>query len=369
MATRTGEPMSPYQKNEEQQTSAIRSDIARTRGNMSRTVDEIEERLSPAHIKEQVSEIKQSMLVEYHDAKDHLKADISRELREAKDKLQGEIEQTKAKVQEEIHEARAALREATVGKVEHMVHDARDTVTDAGSSVIETIKSNPVPAALVAVGLGWLFMSGRSSTSRRMTGGRSHAYGYETTQGPQRLLREGQRYIGNAAHSASEGLASLGHRVEAGASQLVNEAAGAAQGIGNRVSHFAHDAAAGVEGFAGDAQAQGRRLAQDAGRQVRRAEQTFESTLRDNPLAVGAVALAVGAAIGLALPNTETEDEWMGAAKDRLFDRAEGVAADALHSLEDKVAGQLGSGGPDTQRNGGGERSPNSKPSSRSQVV
>ncbi|NVL67957.1 hypothetical protein, partial [Escherichia coli] len=61
------------------------------------------------------------------------------------------------------------------------------------------------------------------------------------------------------------------------------------------------------------------------------------STLRENPLALGAVAIAIGAATGLSLPHTHVEDEWMGDAKDRLLQRAEGYAGEAIHKAEDAV--------------------------------
>ena len=95
--------------------------------------------------------------------------------------------------------------------------------------------------------------------------------------------------------------------------------------------------------FADDARVRGERVLRGAGRQVVRAEHTVESTLRANPLALGAVAVAIGAAIGLSLPHTQTEDQWMGAAKDRLLDKAEGAAGDAIHKAEAAV-GELTSG-------------------------
>lgn len=373
MVARAGEPMSGYEgKSDHEKTSLIRDDIERTRMNMSRTALAIEERLSPAHIKEQVADIKQSVLGEYHEAKDHLKEDITRELREAKEKVEIELREAKEKVQGEIREARMAVREATVGKVEHMVHDARETVTDAGTTVLDTIKANPVPAALVAVGLGWLIMSGRSGTSRRLSPGarriRYEGSGYQGYQEPEygyadreehhgrprRMVRQGKQMVEGALHSAGESVTGFGHRVHEGADHLAEQASGVAREVGSRVTDIAHDAVNGVEHLAGDARQAAGHLADDvrlrsrqvvrgAGRQVRRAEQTFESTLRENPLAVGAVALAVGAAIALALPSTEVEDQWMGEAKDRLLRRAEGLAEGAIHQVEDRVA-QLGSG-------------------------
>ena len=83
--------------------------------------------------------------------------------------------------------------------------------------------------------------------------------------------------------------------------------------------------------------------------------------MRDNPLVVGAIAVAVGAAIGLALPSTEKEDELLGEAKDRLLEGAKSVAGEALHQVEAKVDelaapvsqnGHNGQNGPSTARNG-----------------
>jgi len=106
------------------ETAAIREGIERTRGEMSATVNKIEERLSPAHIEEQVADLKQSVLGSYHEAKDHLKEDLSRELLEAKEKVKDELLEVKEKVQHEISDARTAVRDATVGKVENMIQEA-----------------------------------------------------------------------------------------------------------------------------------------------------------------------------------------------------------------------------------------------------
>ena len=52
--------------------------------------------------------------------------------------------------------------------------------------------------------------------------------------------------------------------------------------------------------------------------------------MSDNPLALGAVALVAGVAVGLALPQTERENEWMGDTRDRVVDQAQDVARDAI---------------------------------------
>jgi hypothetical protein len=382
MVDGTGESMSGSFDDGDEKSAKIRREIEQTRGDMSRTVNQIEERLSPAHIKEQVADLKQSVLGNYHEVKDHVKDDLTRELREAK-----------GKVAEEITEAKQKVRDATVGKVEHMVHDAKEMVHDAGervtgagSTVVDIIKANPVPAALVGIGLGWLIMSARSSSSgdrRRRREFEYSNYGYRDTddyygfrddddrrmrgrRGSGRILRQGQRVAGaagGAVHRVEDTVSNVGHRVQSSASHLADEASQTAHAVGDKVSHLAHDAVEGAQHLAGgardramhlagDVSTQGRRMVRATGRGMRRAEQSVESTLRANPLAVGAVAIAVGAAIGLALPHTRREDEWMGRTKERLVKGAGDMATHAIEKVETTATKQLGGGERDrTRRN------------------
>jgi uncharacterized protein YjbJ (UPF0337 family) len=343
-------------------TAAIRGDIARTRGDMSRTVNEIEERLSPTHIKEQLSsvtagvmgdiegkvaELKGSIIGNYHEAKDQLKDDIGRELTGARNA-----------VSDEITHARIAVREATVGKVEHMVHDARESVTEAGTSVFSTIKANPIPAALIGVGLGWLIFGARSSagSSRTRQVGRPRRAAYQLLEGAE-----------GAAHDALEGAEGAAHDVGETMSHMGETVTHLAHDAGHRIADAAGGAREAAMQFAGDARDRGGRVLSGAGRQFGRAEHGIERTMRENPLAVGAVALAIGAAIGLSLPHTHAEDTWMGAAKDRFIEQAEAAAGEAIHKAETAV-GQLTSGddekdkstGPASTKAPASTRSPNS---------
>jgi ElaB/YqjD/DUF883 family membrane-anchored ribosome-binding protein/uncharacterized protein YjbJ (UPF0337 family) len=317
MATRTGEPVSErgvLMGGSPEEVKAIRDDITRTRQDMSRTVDAIEHRLSPAHLKQQVTGVKEHVIGEIRDAKDQLKGDLS----------------------DEIDAARSKVRDATVGRVEHMVHDARDRVSDAGSGLLHTIKENPVPAALVAVGLGWLAMSARggggssSRGSSRFGGVDEDGYRYSYRYGPSLGGTRPRDRAAHALHDATEGISrtasDLGHRVQQGAGHLAHEAGHAMHEARDKASEVVHDA-----------ERVGRRAVRTASREARHLEQSFESTLRENPLAVGAIAIAVGAAIGLALPHTRKEDQWMGSARDRLLHKAEGAAEGALQQVEEKV--------------------------------
>jgi len=96
------------------EVEVTRAEIERTRSDMSETVDAIQGRLSPENLKEQ-----------------------------AKDRV----------------------REATLGKAQ-----------GAGSTIVETIRANPLPAALTGIGLSWLFVSGRRRSSGQEARYRDRVY-------------------------------------------------------------------------------------------------------------------------------------------------------------------------------------------------
>ena len=101
-----GEDLAPLESAEARgadQPSEIRQNIEETRAEMDGTLGELQERLSPGHVKEQVRE----------------------------------------SVKETIDEARTALRAATVGKVENMIRDTGNTLSEARQSLWDTIRDGP----------------------------------------------------------------------------------------------------------------------------------------------------------------------------------------------------------------------------------
>jgi hypothetical protein len=57
----------------------------------------------------------------------------------------------------------------------------------------------------------------------------------------------------------------------------------------------------------------------------------------DTPLAMGAAALGLGVAVGLAAPGTRQESQMMGEARDRLLESAKTVAQETQQKVQ-KVA-------------------------------
>jgi ElaB/YqjD/DUF883 family membrane-anchored ribosome-binding protein len=70
-----------------------------------------------------------------------------------------------------------------------------------------------------------------------------------------------------------------------------------------------------------------------------RASSQIQGLMRRNPLAVGAVAAAVGVVVGLALPETERENRLMGETRDDLVERAQEATQNAVEKVK-QVAGE-----------------------------
>jgi hypothetical protein len=328
-------------KPEEGVTSQLRDDIGQIRAEMGGTIEELHGRLNPAVLKEQA-------LDQFREAKEAIKAEMKAEFLEAASSLKAEVKaeivEVKSRIREEFQEAKAAVREATIGKVEDMVQNAQGAIRDASGSVVGTIRANPIPAALAGVGMAWLVISARSQAARRSRvvignerGMDRNGHGSNLVHHASDVLGDALRNVGDTAGKAGQtfqrAAGRVAHQAGALAQQAEATAVAATQATGGAIGTLAHQTQ--------DAAVQ---LAQGAKREAMRLETTLERTYGDNPLAVGAAILAVGTAIGLAIPITRREEDAIGPARDQVFGKAEEMAHRALEKFQD-VAHHLGEGG------------------------
>jgi ElaB/YqjD/DUF883 family membrane-anchored ribosome-binding protein len=167
-------------------------------------------------------------------------------------------------------------------------YEAREISSGTGSGIMGTIRANPLPAALTGIGLGWLFANARRQSSSRPHY-RDTAYGYPP------------RYEDESGSSAGQALGHARDRVGETATQAQDKAGELADRTQDRVSN----------------------LGDQARYQARRASVGFQRMLRENPLAMGALAIGTGAAVGLAIPETSKEHEVMGEARDTVVEKAQ----------------------------------------------
>ena len=250
-------------------TGAIRADIGETRRRMSQALDEIGDRINPHHIKEQVK----------HN-----------------------------------------VRDATLGRAETMARHTADRARDVRHSIMDTIRDNPLPAAVTGIGLGWLMWNGRRHEQEYDRNPYATGHGWDDDLydresrfygGTSRVGSYDDRYIGDDRSTRMEN---------------VKDRAG---DMADRTRDLMHEA----RERTADAADQVRDRAHDLADETRSAAHRVAERARYHPLALGAAAAAVGLAIGLTAPATRREMEMMGGTRDRLRDRAKEATRDAAERV------------------------------------
>jgi ElaB/YqjD/DUF883 family membrane-anchored ribosome-binding protein len=252
------------------------------------------------------------------------------------ERIVGEIEDTRSQMSSTIDEighrlqpeniaeqAKEKIREATVGRVERIVDDAGTTAQRTGNTMMETIRQNPVPAALAAIGVGWLALRMRDQGTSTYGNGRRYEYGYR----------------GNGYGESGRG--SDWYYEQRGSGRgIADDAAQRAQQVGSDVQRAAQDAVDQTQQRVREAQWQAQGTLNDV-------QQQAQQTWQENPLALGALAVGVGAAVALAIPETQKERELMGEQRDELVRKVSSAASQALDEAQSKaqdVASQASSG-------------------------
>ncbi len=265
---------------------AIRADIGETRRRMSQALDEIGDRINPQHIKEQVK----------HN-----------------------------------------VREATIGKAETMARHTADRARDVRHSIMDTIRDNPLPAAVTGIGLGWLMWNGRRHEQERDRN--LYASGYDYGWDDDRYDRESRlrRRSETGAHDDRFGMENDGSSRMEGVKERAGEMADRTREMMNEARERTADVADQVRDRAQDLADETRfaahRVAERARYRSHRLEDSIDQTMHDNPLAIGAAAAALGLVVGLAAPSTRKEMEMMGGMRDRLRDRAKEATRDTAERV------------------------------------
>jgi len=192
------------------------------------------------------------------------------------------------------------------------------------------VKENPVPALLTAVGIAWMVAS-----SNRPKPALADAYDDRYTRDDFNAVDFDDTGYGNDAGDQNEGLTDKAQRLKASAEGTLSEA-------GQRVKSAAQRARRKLTGTkltgTKDTVSAGlRRTSGTAQVQTQRVREGFNSLLTEQPLLLGALGIAVGAAIGAALPPTEQEDRLFGSARDKAISEVKQRGTETYEQVRDKV--------------------------------
>ena len=197
-----------------------------------------------------------------------------------------------------------SVREATIGKVQHMASNTTERITETGRGLAQVIRDNPLPAAVAAAGLGWLILSSRDQRDTRRF--------YE---------------LGNSGESNKSTVRETMHNVAGTVADKAHDLTERAGDATQRVVEKAKEAG-GLVAEKADAAVQSVQQRTRSG--TRRLGNQFE----DTPIGVGAVALALGLAVGMSVPATRKEAELMGDARDKLLDKTRERVAETTERVE-----------------------------------
>ena len=275
---------------------AIAHDIRETRAEMDETIDALGAKLDPSHLADQAKEVFTSQAKDYGS---------------------------------------------------QLMDAARD------SSVLDTIKDNPMPAIAVGLSVAWFLSKvGESEADRhrherylatgdpyyapRRRGYADYDDGYgRHAYDPYTGARLGG-YDSGYGRGDDESLLDKAKDKAGDAVDAVKDTAGDLADSARDAAGTAKDRASNLAGGAGD---RARGAGDRARRYERRAESWLDRQMTSNPLAVGAVAVAAGALVGLSIPETDAENEMMGQQADSVKSQASAAASEkieqARHVAED----------------------------------
>lgn len=254
------------------ETEHLKSQIEATRSQMGETIDAIQQKLSVENISNEVS----------------------------------------TRVSDAIDQAKQTAYDATIGKATRFMKKTSDQIS--GSKAASVARDNPIPLVLLGVGAGWLAYSAFSS---RGSGARDRQY--QLRDGNRDRRQSARTDRGAIAETYREGMA----KASDAASSAYNEVSGAVSGAYSSASDLANRTYENATDIAN-------RTYETAGEYAHAAKAKYSEYVESNPLAIGALAFAAGAAVGFAFPSTQIEGQIMGATREKVLNKAQSAAGDLL---------------------------------------
>lgn len=246
--------------------------------------------------------------------------------------MDGSVETNR--IERDLEATRARL-DATIGALQQklspgqLLDQSLAYLKDSGGgefagNLKHNVQANPMPVALIGVGLAWLMMGGNGQKQPP-----AYTWPGDGASASRGLFDRAESAAASVRRSASETAEAFEARVHAakgtalGISQNVGESIGA---FGARIDDAMQSAKAGSQAAVDHV----RQTAASAVEGARDSAGRAAGYLQDQPLLLGALGVSVGALLAAVLPPSKAEDQLLGSLRDDLRDKAGEVAGAAL---------------------------------------
>jgi cell division septum initiation protein DivIVA len=268
------------------------------------------------------------------------------------EEIESDIERTRADFSSTIEAIQYKLTPREI--MDNAVDYALSTTPGAFSvNLVNSVRSNPVPVALIGIGVAWLIAAGRQGgyarryphTARRSSfypeGDVMYESGADQDYYSSARGSSGEGMLQRAASKTSETARGLKDRANETANDLRDKASEVGQRIGStasemteRVQQAGQSARSRLAETAGSAQARVSEMGQRSQMEYYRAKERVGNLVDEQPLMIGALGIALGAALGAALPVTRRENELMGGTRDDLLGRVKETALEQAETVK-----------------------------------
>ena len=266
--------------------------------------------------------------------------------------LRDDARKDPATLEREIDQTRANM-DRTLGALERkfspgqLLDQAMEMVKENGgefaSNLGQSIRDNPMPALLTAVGIAWMVAA---SSRLRSATGYDFNDSYQLDKDIHRNDYDEMPLEGELDQSGQDEsvLSKAGETVKAVAEGARQKLTGSRQ----KLTSSGRAVGSGM-----------RRTTETAQAQAQRVREGFNNLLTEQPLVLGALGIAVGALIGAALPATEQEDRLLGPVRDKTLYEVKDRGVESYNQVRESV-GRIGEQAKQALSGSGGESSPQS---------
>jgi len=221
---------------------------------------------------------------------------------------------------------------------------------EKGSSFVRDLgdaaRENPISAALIGMGILWMFGGSAASVARRARVDRMLDRAGEASEATGSMIRttgarlgenvtSATRKVQSSASAAMEEATRFGREQIEGAGRFGREQIEGAGRFGQEQTDTLGRYARSLPEYARSIPDYARAIPESGGEMMHTLRSNLAELFKAQPLALGAIGLAIGAGIAAALPPTKAESEYLGETSEAVQEKAKRFAGEAKEVTED----------------------------------